>query len=1774
MGKRNTRIWSLVLTLAMLLGMLPTTALAAASEDGPEQIMAVETVTIDTSDADLPDNDELLDGYVQQMLYPEYGGTSLFGNYGEQVLSDSQQAVYDALKGQIQAVAINGGSTTFFPLIGTNDITNFLSLSWETTSTDTNQLKTELKEQFGVILDCLMVDCPYELYWYDKVGGMTYSNTYPSGDGTTASAKIGNFVFQVAQEYQDNNLYRVNASKASAAATAIENADKIVGDYAGKSDYDKLLAYKDEICERTEYNRAAADNDNTPYGDPWQMIYVFDDNPDTTVVCEGYSKAFQYLCDKSTFTNAQCYTISGQMDGGTGAGGHMWNVVTLDGNNYLVDVTNSDSSSIGQDGELFLAGTSDGNVNSGYTFSVRNQNVLYTYDTDIIDLYGESILTLSNTSYQQTTQIDGEVTIEGGDAPKIGEPLTVNVTASNTDGAVLQYQWYRGDMLIADETGEIYTPNDAADVGKTIKVVVTADGYSGTLEASTEATVAKADGPEAPAQPQATATHDTITVIDINKMYEYACVASNTELSEKDWQDSGEFTGLISDTTYQIYARVAATDTTSASDASPALEITTKATSISEVTMEVAAPVKNGIPATNAQITVPISGVTVSKVEWLQGDTAFSENKFAGGTVYTVKITLTATGKSFADSVVVMLNGGKVDDVIPSDNMLVITKTFSATEEKIVEGIQVTVQPNKTAYVEGENFDKTGMVVTATYDDGTTNDDFTDYTVENGDNLKKGATSVTIKVGDITATIGITVKGVLKASDFDSTVPADLTYNGQPKTAQVVAKDGVTGIGTITVKYNNSTTEPANVGTYKVTFDVAEGGAYAAATGLTAGDFTIAKATPTITANDLTVPIGAAAIPLNASIDPSHLTLSYKSANERIATVDSTGHVTGVELGEATITVSCLGDTNYNAVQKSVNVKVTDKTPIEVTFSAKGDKTYIVDGYVLGDQFNEATVGDGTDVKTVKYRYNNQEYDSLDALKAVTVKDVGTYTVTAYYESETEYGEASATFQITKANQNALTIRSANTVTFGETLQLTTSGGSGDGVVTYVVINGTGSATINGDVLTPTKAGTVQVIATKAEDDSYKEVTSEAITITINKADASDSMKTASGTVVAGMAGSVTLPTLPAGATYGTVSLGVNTTNDHVANPIVRDGKLIYTGGGTVIVGTLYTITIEVNGGDNYSDYTITVALTGSNKITPTLTVHPIHIIYTGQEVPVSAITGTAKDGDKTISGTWSWGAGKAVPKNVSDSGSYEVIFTPDDAAYASGTVTVQVLIDKATPTGEPKYTTISTSGKTLQDADLTTTGGTFSVPGTVAWEQAVTTEVAANTTYQWIFTPTDTANYNTLTGSVTLWQRSSSSSSSSSSSNNSSSVSQPSTSGGTSTVTMEVNASTSGSTANASVSTSMNTAVYRALNAAKKNDTDPVVAISIDMASRADSVRVSLPTAALKTLGQNADALLTVVSDVAEVKLNSDAIRAVASQAGSMVTLYVVPVTTSELNSRQQQAVGNAPVFDLSFKSGSTIISEFDGGCVTVTLPYTLQSHQTAEGIVVWYMDNIGNLVPCDTTYHIGRQEVTFTTTHFSKYVIGYEEKTWSNPYSDVQRGAWYYDAVQFVADKGLMTGTETTCFSPDEITNRAMLVTILWRQAGSPSSNNQVQFRDVDPSQWYGSAVRWAAANQIVAGYGDGTFGPNDAITREQMTAILYRYAQYKSYPVSATGSLNGYTDANRISDYATTAFRWICSRDIMSGTSATTLGPAESATRAQVAVILMRFYQEYNL
>lgn len=178
--------------------------------------------------------------------------------------------------------------------------------------------------------------------------------------------------------------------------------------------------------------------------------------------------------------------------------------------------------------------------------------------------------------------------------------------------------------------------------------------------------------------------------------------------------------------------------------------------------------------------------------------------------------------------------------------------------------------------------------------------------------------------------------------------------------------------------------------------------------------------------------------------------------------------------------------------------------------------------------------------------------------------------------------------------------------------------------------------------------------------------------------------------------------------------------------------------------------------------------------------------------------------------------------------------------------------------------------------------------------------------------------------------------------------------------------------------------------------------------------------------------------------------------------------------------------------------------------------------------------------------------------------------PFADVADGTWYTDAVRYVYQHGLMTGTSEDRFSPDVTTNRAMLVTILYRLEGSPAVSGGVSFPDVAAGQWYADAVAWASANGIVNGYDNGSFGPDDTITRDQMATIFYRYASYKSYDMSASAALGGYSDAAKVSPYAADAMGWAIGAGLITGTSDTTLSPAGSATRAQAAVILARFCQ----
>ena len=176
------------------------------------------------------------------------------------------------------------------------------------------------------------------------------------------------------------------------------------------------------------------------------------------------------------------------------------------------------------------------------------------------------------------------------------------------------------------------------------------------------------------------------------------------------------------------------------------------------------------------------------------------------------------------------------------------------------------------------------------------------------------------------------------------------------------------------------------------------------------------------------------------------------------------------------------------------------------------------------------------------------------------------------------------------------------------------------------------------------------------------------------------------------------------------------------------------------------------------------------------------------------------------------------------------------------------------------------------------------------------------------------------------------------------------------------------------------------------------------------------------------------------------------------------------------------------------------------------------------------------------------------------------SAKFTDVNQDLWYHHGIDYVIDNGLMNGVGDTLFAPNGTTNRAMIVTILHRLEGTPGGET-ASFQDVADGQWYSEAVGWAAANGIVTGYSADTFGPMNPITREQMAAILYRYAQYKGCNVSEAAGLEAFGDAGTVSSYAVPALEWAVGAELINGMDGN-LNPKGTATRAQVATILMRF------
>lgn len=299
------------------------------------------------------------------------------------------------------------------------------------------------------------------------------------------------------------------------------------------------------------------------------------------------------------------------------------------------------------------------------------------------------------------------------------------------------------------------------------------------------------------------------------------------------------------------------------------------------------------------------------------------------------------------------------------------------------------------------------------------------------------------------------------------------------------------------------------------------------------------------------------------------------------------------------------------------------------------------------------------------------------------------------------------------------------------------------------------------------------------------------------------------------------------------------------------------------------------------------------------------------------------------------------------------------------------------------------------------------------------------------------------------------------------------------------------------------------------------------------------------KLISAASGAALEVELPTGTVTLNKDALASVADKGDEK--LSVETVDNSALTDTQKEVLGKqadtATVVDINLYAGGNQVSTFGDGTLQVSIPYTLKAGENADSITIWFLKDDGTIEPKCGTYADGK--VTFTTQHLSRYLIV------NFPFTDVAESAWCYGSVAYVYNSGLFAGTSDTTFSPNTAMTRQMIWMVLARMDGKTPA-------DMD------AARAWAVEN----GISDGS-NPANAITREQLAAILYRYAQCKGYNVSVGEDTNilSYNDALTISEYAIPAIQWTCGAGLMQG-SGNKLMPFGSATRAQVATILQRF------
>ena len=436
MKRVGKSLMALALALVMSLTLLPVQAMAAEG------------------DAETASDGALLDGYLYQLAgmdiadyergFDTAGTPAMYAASGN--LTAVEQAAYNTLKEQLILIANGQRKDTAIQITGTLPDQTSANKVWQ----------------------ALLADLPYALYWHDKTVGIGYSYIPDNG------WKNITFKFAVAAEFRGDSLYTTNIPNVPAAVAA---AKQVVSANRGKTDYDKLQAYRQYICDQVSYNFSI--NKDTAYGNPWQLLWVFDGNASTNVVCEGYAKAFKYLCDLTEESNGwigsvETLDVTGTMNGDR----HMWNVVRINGTNYLADVTNCDQGTVGYPTELFLCGIQT----NGSSMYHQDTKTTYIYDTDTRNSFKAADLAVSAAGFDPgAATVPANVKLVSAKVVSGG----IQVTWQAADGAA-KYKVYRKDAantvwkVIAIVTGTSYVDKSAA-AGVTYSYTVRGVGADGEL---------------------------------------------------------------------------------------------------------------------------------------------------------------------------------------------------------------------------------------------------------------------------------------------------------------------------------------------------------------------------------------------------------------------------------------------------------------------------------------------------------------------------------------------------------------------------------------------------------------------------------------------------------------------------------------------------------------------------------------------------------------------------------------------------------------------------------------------------------------------------------------------------------------------------------------------------------------------------------------------------------------------------------------------------------------------------------------------------------------------------------------------------------------------------------------------------------------------------------------------------------------------------------------------------------------------------------------------